>query len=216
MARSERFGRGLSGPGSHRNRTFLELLIKEQMRRASQLSVDLNKNLAAGRIRTDQQGLSTYLRVLNQTMEQLDVLFGSSQAQSLGLEALPRNSPAPRTVLIVDDVDMLREMVRGFLESLGIRVLEASSAAKAIRVARSHADSLDLLLTDVEMPRISGWELAEKIAVLKPGIRILYMSAGISLQEWTDSKQKVAHSYFIQKPFRLEELRDLMWVIFSK
>ena len=65
-------------------------------------------------------------------------------------------------------------------------------------------------------PGCRGWDLAPQIAGLKPGIRILYMSAGISLQEWDDYKEKPVGRYFIQKPFRLEELKALLMAIFSE
>ena len=60
---------------------LLALLIDDRMRRASQLNTDISKAFEAGRIRTDQEGLSAYLLVLNQVMEQLDLMFGSRQAK---------------------------------------------------------------------------------------------------------------------------------------
>jgi len=59
-------------------------------------------------------------------------------------------------VLLVDDLDILRKMIRDFLGSLGVEVLEASNAAETIHTARSHPGAIDLLLTDVEMPWMSG------------------------------------------------------------
>ena len=129
---------------------------------------------------------------------------------------MSRNLVLSKTVVLVDDLDMLRKMIGDFLESLGIKVLEASNAAEAIHTARSHQGRIDLLLTDVEMPGMSGWESANRIADLKAGIRILYMSAGISLQEWKDHKKESTCTYFIQKPFRLEELKALLMAIFSE
>jgi len=129
---------------------------------------------------------------------------------------MPRNLDLSKIVLLVEDLDILREMIRDFLESLGIEVLEASNAAEAIHTARSHPGKINLLLTDVEMPGMSGWESADKITGLKPGIRILYMSAGISMQEWNDRRDKPVGTYFIQKPFRLEELKALLMAIFSE
>ncbi len=64
------------------------------------------------------------------------------------------------------------------------------------------------------MPGMSGWESADKITGLKPGIRILYMPAGISMQEWNDRRDKPVGTYFIQKPFRLDELKALLMAIF--
>jgi two-component system cell cycle sensor histidine kinase/response regulator CckA len=129
---------------------------------------------------------------------------------------MSRNLLLSKTVLLVDDLDIVRKMIRNFLELQGIEVLEASNAAEAIHAASPYPGTIDLLLTDVEMPRMSGWNLAPQIEGLKPGIRILYMSAGISLQEWNDYKEKPAGTYFIQKPFHLEELKALLMAIFSE
>ena len=60
---------------------LLALLIDERMRRAYQLNTDISQDFEAGHIRTDQEGLSAYLLVLNQVMEQLDVMLGSRQAK---------------------------------------------------------------------------------------------------------------------------------------
>lgn len=128
---------------------------------------------------------------------------------------MSRDFHLSKTVLVVDDLDILRKMVRDFLQSLGITVLDASTAAEAIQIVSSHSGRIDLLLTDVEMSGMSGWESANRIARLKPGIRILYMSGGIGLQEWNEHKNKPLGTFFIQKPFRLEELemviRAILW-----
>jgi two-component system cell cycle sensor histidine kinase/response regulator CckA len=129
---------------------------------------------------------------------------------------MSKNLHLPKTVLLVDDLDILRRMVRDFLKSLGMEVLETSNAADAIHAARSHPGTIDFLLTDIDMPRMSGWESANQIGALRPGIRILYMSGGISLQEWIDYKEKPVGTYFIQKPFRLEELKALLMAILSE
>lgn len=129
---------------------------------------------------------------------------------------MTRNSHLSKTVLVVDDLDLMRKMIGDYLKSLGMEVLEASNAAEAVHTTESHSGKIDLLLTDVEMPGMSGWHLAPKIARLKPGIRILYMSAGISLQVWNESKEKPVDAYFIQKPFRLEELKALLMALLSE
>ena len=129
---------------------------------------------------------------------------------------MTENLELSKTVLLVDDLDILRKMVRDFLVSQGMQVLEASNAMEAVHAAQSHSGTIDLLLTDVEMPGMSGWHLAPQIARLKPGIRIVYMSAGISLAAWNDAKEKPVGTFFIQKPFRLDELKALLIAIFSK
>jgi len=129
---------------------------------------------------------------------------------------MPRKPNLPKTVLLVDDLEPLRTMIRDYLRSFGITVLEAADAGEAVHTAQSHPETIDLLLTDVEMPGMSGWALAPKIAGLKPGIRILYMSAGISLEEWVEKVKKPVGAYFIHKPFRLEELKTLVMSILSE
>ena len=129
---------------------------------------------------------------------------------------MSRNITHAKTVLLVDDLDMLRKMLRDFLESWGMKILEASNASDAIHTARSHPGTIDLLMTDLEMPGLTGWEAANEIAVLRPSIPILYMSAGITLQELNENKEKQAGAYFMQKPFRREELKALLMTIFSK
>ncbi len=114
---------------------------------------------------------------------------------------MSKNLRLSKTALLVEDLDILRKMVRDFLKSLDIEVLEASNAAEAIQTARSHPGTIDLLLTDVELPGMSGWESASEIAARRPSIRILYMSAGISLQEWNDYEGKPVGNYFIRNRF---------------
>jgi CheY-like chemotaxis protein len=195
---------------------LLALLIDERMRRASQLNTDISKDFEAGRIRTDQEGPSAYLLVLNTVMEQVDLTLDSRKTERQARRRMTRTLLLSKTVLLVDDFDILRKMILDFLVSLDIQVLEAANAAEAIHTAQSHPGTIDLLLTDVEMPGMSGWESANKIAGLKPGIRILYMSAGISLEEWNDYEEKPPGTYFIQKPFHLEELKALLIAIFSE
>ena len=72
------------------------------------------------------------------------------------------------------------------------------------------------MLTDLEMGGKSGWESANEIARNRPDIRVLYMSAAIRPLEWDDYKEKPAGSYFIEKPFRSEELKALLMAIFAE
>jgi two-component system, cell cycle sensor histidine kinase and response regulator CckA len=100
------------------------------------------------------------------------------------------------TVLVVDDQDVVRDVIRISLENAGYRVLEAASPGAAIAIARE-ANDLDLLVTDVVMPEMDAFELAERITRELPGIRVLYTSG------YTDAG---AEGPFIQKPFTPAEL----------
>ena len=72
------------------------------------------------------------------------------------------------TILVVEDQDALREMVRSFLVASGYRVLEASHPEQALQIARGHKGSIDLLLTDLVMPGMNGHELAKKLTAEIP------------------------------------------------
>ena len=108
------------------------------------------------------------------------------------------------TILLVEDEAALRAAMSEFLASKGYHVLAASNAAEALRLSLNHPRAIDLLLTDLVMPSVGGMELAEKVSVHRPSIRVLYMSG------YTEQTAKVDAlgnpQFFIQKPFSLEAL----------
>jgi len=96
------------------------------------------------------------------------------------------------TVLVVDDQDVVRDVIRLALEGAGYTVLETGSPQHAITLARTKQDDIGLLVTDVVMPEMDAFELAERITHEIPGVRVLYTSG------YTDA---TAEGHFIQKPF---------------
>src|SRR5262245_47974329 len=80
------------------------------------------------------------------------------------------------TVLLVEDEAEVRALARDILRQLGYTVLEAAGAAEAIEVCERYAQPIDMLLSDVIMPHMSGRELAERLTPSRPGMRVLYMS----------------------------------------
>ena len=119
------------------------------------------------------------------------------------------------TILLVEDEDGVRELARDILRSSGYTVLEARNGAEGLLLGERHQGPLDLLLTDVVMPRMSGRELAERMASLRPDLSVMYMSG------YTDDaviRHGVlgADTAFLQKPFtpaalvqRVRETLDL-------
>ena len=86
-------------------------------------------------------------------------------------------APARPTILVVDDEAGVRVMVARMLSLSGYSVVSAQSGEEAISIAQEYAAPLDLVLTDVRMPGMSGPELVEALLKLRPGIRVMYMSA---------------------------------------
>lgn len=80
------------------------------------------------------------------------------------------------TILLAEDEYAVRALCRRVLEGAGYEVLEAADGAAAVALAQAHAGPIDLLLTDVVMPGISGRESADAITAICPDIRVLYMS----------------------------------------
>jgi two-component system cell cycle sensor histidine kinase/response regulator CckA len=96
-------------------------------------------------------------------------------------EAVPSKAPAAdlsgtETVLVVEDQENVRHLTIDVLRGYGYQVLDAESGADALRICRNHAGSIHLLLTDVVMPGMTGRELAEKLKLLRPEIKALFMS----------------------------------------
>jgi PAS domain S-box-containing protein len=116
--------------------------------------------------------------------------------------SLPRGS---EVVLLVEDETGVRELARQYLEMSGYTVLEAEDGHTALELAGMHAGPIHLLLTDVVMPGISGRELADRVAVIRPGIKILYMS-GYTDQSVVRHGILEGDAILLQKPFTLAAL----------
>ena len=86
---------------------------------------------------------------------------------------LPRGT---ETILLVEDEEQVRIVAGSILRRAGYTVLQASSPGEAISIADRAADSIDLLVTDVIMPKMNGRQLADRIVTAKPGIKVLFMS----------------------------------------
>jgi two-component system, cell cycle response regulator CpdR len=114
-------------------------------------------------------------------------------------------------VLVVDDLESFRVMLRRQLVSLGHIVLEAADGAEAIEVVRSRRGGLDLVLTDVVMPAMNGTEVAACICAEYPGLPVVLMSAyapaGLTRVGFQNAIVPV-----LQKPFDVGQLQELIQV----
>jgi len=118
----------------------------------------------------------------------------------------PTSQPArgTETILLVEDEDAIRLVAATILRRLGYAVLVAADAADALGLSARTTTPIDLLLTDVVMPNMSGVELAERLVVARPGLKVLCMSG---FMEEGIVRRVTDHGYgFLQKPFNSERL----------
>ena len=127
-----------------------------------------------------------YLPVAQQAADELDVPQPSAVLR--GTE----------TILLVEDEEGVRHVVETMLKRHGYHVLSSASASEALGVAERLDDAIDLLITDVVMPGMSGRKMAECMLKQRPGMRVLYVSG------YGDSIESEAA--FLQKPFTTDEL----------
>jgi len=139
-------------------------------------------------------GLGTTVEVYLPRVDQPQELPATG---SSGPEAEHRGS---ETILVVEDEELVRRMIRKALERSGYRVLEAREGSEALAAARRHEGDLDLVLTDVVMPRMGGVALAERLREAWPRIRVLFMSGYANPTGWTGTGLP-AEARFLEKPF---------------
>ncbi len=145
----------------------------------------------------------------------LPVAEGEPAASAPPPGSLPLSAPRSGTVLVVEDEEMVRALTRRMLERFGYRVLEASSGEEALDIVRGHPADLDLLLTDVIMPRMNGRELHEAALSFRPRLPVLYMSGYPA--EVTRLQGVLADGQaFLQKPFTAQALYEAVEAVLER
>lgn len=129
----------------------------------------------------------------------------TEQATSAGLRGGLQG--AGETLLVVEDDHSLRRLVNRILSRNGYEVLDTASSHDALEICDHHAGSIDLLITDVNMPEMPGNELARRVAEKHPGIRTLFMSGGAD-ESITRHGFLAPGEGFVQKPFTVDDLLD--------
>jgi CheY-like chemotaxis protein len=119
---------------------------------------------------------------------------------SRGADATAETPKGRETILLAEDEDAVREIAREFLQLSGYTVLEAPDGASALALAEKHDGPIDLLVTDIIMPGMTGRELAQRLAEKRPEVKIVFMSG---YTEYATSRQgSVAENEtLLTKPF---------------
>jgi len=132
------------------------------------------------------------------------------KVQNIDAECATCTQPVERgtgTVLVVEDDLTVRNLVQRLLEGAGYQVLTAESPDSAVEVCRTHDGTIDLLLTDVVMPQMSGPALVTRVAAVRPSMRVLFMSGytgeDVAARGLADERTPLLH-----KPFSAASLTE--------
>ncbi|MBW2288778.1 MAG: PAS domain S-box protein [Deltaproteobacteria bacterium] len=128
-------------------------------------------------------------------------------------EALPDSEPplvheslrGDETILLVEDSKTVRNLVLRYLEKHGYTVIDAESGVEGLRIAAAHPGRIDLLITDVVLPKIDGHEFAMRLVEARPETKVIYMS-GFSDDALARHEVDVGDLTMIQKPFTQRQL----------
>ncbi len=118
----------------------------------------------------------------------------------------PRNGEGTEIILLVEDEKALREMVSKVLAARGYQVIAVASAEEAEQISAANPN-INMLLTDVVMPKISGTELGKRMTRLYPHMKVLYMS-GYTANSMSDSENSNHRRSFLEKPFTPQALAE--------
>jgi CheY-like chemotaxis protein len=126
---------------------------------------------------------------------------GSSRADLDAILAgeVPAVPPCGYTVLLVDDDPAIRSLYRRVFHRCGYTVLEAGDSDKAIRLAEQYGEPIHILVTDVVMPGMGGCELSDRVRLLRPDIKVLYLS-GIPKDCLAELGKGNVGADFLEKP----------------
>jgi CheY-like chemotaxis protein len=113
------------------------------------------------------------------------------------------------TVLVVDDEEDLRDIIRRMLQRRGFDTLIAGDSKEAIAVCRDHPGQIDILVTDLGLPGVPGGELSRAATELRPGMRVVYIS-GLPKDLAVADGQIGEDALLVKKPFSSESLLETL------
>jgi PAS domain S-box-containing protein len=142
-------------------------------------------------------GKGTRFRIYFPQVVNEEVADGEQQ----GMASVPRGN---ETILLTEDEESMRMMLQNFLQSIGYAVLPACNGKEALELVEKHKEQIRLLLTDITMPGMNGFELEKQIRDSAPEIKLLFMS-GYDNPTITDKMMKISDN-LIQKPINLPAL----------
>ncbi len=120
-------------------------------------------------------------------------------------ETSPTKCKGTETILVVEDDANVRQIVAKILSKHGYKIVKATHGMEAMRIAEQSKETFHLIITDMVMPQMDGMELAQRLALSHPRMKVLYMSGYTNLKFNPHEIEKIGQ-HFIHKPFSTEDL----------
>jgi two-component system cell cycle sensor histidine kinase/response regulator CckA len=133
-----------------------------------------------------------------------EIVSQCRRLESMGFGVSSRSS-----ILLVEDDDQIRRFVRTLLTNENYRVIEAATGAEGLRMAQEAEGGINLLLSDMLLPELSGYDLAVRLRELYPDIRIVLMTGYVE-GEIVQRSVRELNAAFLDKPFQPAQLREVV------
>ncbi|HEY1339642.1 MAG TPA: PAS domain S-box protein, partial [Bryobacteraceae bacterium] len=159
----------------------------------------LGLSIVYGIVKQNGGDINVYSELGKGTSFKIYLPMAGAAAEAWKSEAPLGDLRGSETILLCEDETVIRRLVQSMLAKQGYTVLEAETPEKALEMARQ-PQAIDLLLTDLVMPKMSGFELAHAVREIRPEIKLLYMS-GYTDQRITGTWTMAPDTPFLQKPF---------------
>ena len=124
-------------------------------------------------------------------------------------------------ILLVEDEPMLLELLKSVFEEDGYRVVTAADGEKAVEIFRQKKNEIGVVLTDMGLPKLGGWEMFEKLRAIDPNVKVILASGFVDAEMRNEAMKKGAKD-FIQKPYvpatilkRIREVLDSIALFFT-
>lgn len=118
-------------------------------------------------------------------------------------------------ILLIDDEEMVTDIGQQLLQTLGYDVITAASGSEGVAAYRRQHDGIDMVILDMVMPDMSGWEAFDKLQQIDPAVKVL-LSTGYSLDNQISQMLESGCRGYIQKPFRIQALSKKVHEIMSE
>jgi len=197
----------------HKNKTINNLihdfnnLFSGIMGHLELLSID-QKNLSGNQKKSIENAFNSSQRAATLIRElQIIAKPDHHEPSKADLQAPEENLPQ-KTILVIEDEDMLREMVVNALKNYGYSALEACDGEIGIGIYKKNHHLIDAVLLDIIMPKISGIETFKQILAINPSAKIIIASGHVTNQDQRKMFAK-AHAY-LEKPYQIMELKEIL------